>query len=96
MNLPNVSSRFGAPMGRRNLLPDDIACTCRLHLVRLRWVDNDYDQGGAYWGGPTAGTPYSAIYWAYDEAVQIFVRSGSRQDAKDAVRKSLPNAKFYR
>lgn len=93
--LSNVSSKYGAPMGRPNVLPDDRLMECKLHLVRLRFVDGDYDEGGAYWGGS-----YSSIYWAYgdvgDVAAEMFVRARNRNDARVFVRDTLPNAKFYR
>ncbi len=46
--LANVSSRYGAPMGRQS---DNISMsegTGTLHAVPLE--DGGYDSGGAYWG----------------------------------------------
>lgn len=100
MKLTNVSSKYGAPMGRRNVLPDDTTLFCKLNLVRLRWVDGDYDQGGAYWGGPIRNEPVTYIYWAYGDAgevtAQIFVRASNREEAKTKVLEKLPKARFYR
>jgi hypothetical protein len=99
MKLPNVSSKFGAPMGRCNMLPDDPTLPCKLNLVCLRWVDGDYDEGGAYWGGPVNNDPITHIYWAYGDAgevtAQVFVRASNRQEAKTKVLEKLPKAKFY-
>lgn len=64
----------------------------KFHLIRLKWVDGDYDQGGAYWGN-SGGT---SIYWAYDDEVQVFVRAASRDRAKQQILEKAPQAKFYR
>lgn len=77
---PKVSSRYGAPMGRRNVLPDGPA---KLHLERVRMVDGDYDPGGAYWGGGLGTEP---LYVAWDEnGTQLFVRAGNREEAKQRI-----------
>lgn len=95
--LNEVDCKYGAPMGRRDILPDDCTVPCKLHLVRLRWFDGDYDQGGAYWGRVIGG---SDVYWAYGDAAevdaQVFVWAKDREDAKAVVREKLPNARFYR
>lgn len=88
----------GAQLGRRNYLPEDRqAVTPKLLLHRLRFVDGDYDQGGAYWGY----TPGTAIYRAacFDEAgsvVELFTRNTSREGAKLDVLEIIPHARFYR
>ncbi len=96
MKLPDVSSKFGAPMGRTNVLPEDENISCRLHIRELKWVDGDYDEGGAYWGGGMS----DAIFWAHGDAgdvvVHVFVRAKFREDAKHLVKQILPNVKFYR
>jgi len=98
MLLSNASSKYGAQMGRPNRLPADRAMSYKLNLIRLRWVDGDYDQGGAYWGGPVNDSPVTFIYWAYEPGydIEVFVRAASREDAKKRVRYWLPNARFYR
>lgn len=78
-------------MGRCNDLPEDTKAPCKLRLIRLRWYDGDYDQGGAYWGNSRDG---SAIYWAFSLGVMVWVRAKSRSEAKAMVREDLPNAKF--
>lgn len=84
-------------MGRHNILPGNSSQPCRLHLIRLRWQDGDYDAGGAYWGGGVIG---DHIWWAKgdcgDIEVQVFVRAKKREQAKNLIRATLPNAKFYR
>ena len=104
--LTKAYSERGADMGRRNNIPDANE-PVKLSLVKLKWYDGDYDEGGAYWGY-TKGTN---IYWAhgnslcpseYDASplkfkdIDIFVRAVSRDDAKKQVRESMPRASFYR
>lgn len=86
---PDVSSRYGAPMGRRSRNQD---CVGKVSLRRIPIDNGGYDRGGAYWG---LG---QALYWAGDEsgALDIFFRSGSRERAKAHVRDLWPDAKFYR
>lgn len=93
MKLPDVSSKFGAPMGRRNTLPTDHTLPCSLQLDKLEWVDGDYDEGGAYWGNNST----TNIYWAHGDAdddteVNVFVRASNRRLAKMKVLSELPNA----
>ena len=107
--LSNVSSKYGCPMGRIGAYPIDANAPLKLHLTRLKLIDGDYDQGGAYWGN----TPGTSIYWALSdeevatrfargsstdriEQVSIFVRATSREDAKTKVRQHVHNARFYR
>lgn len=94
--LKNVSSQYGAPMGRRDTIPDDPQFPIRLSLVRLSWVDYDYDQGGAYWGGGTGEHIYRAVGDAEDVVAEVFVRAKSREAAKSLIRQKLPAASFLR
>ena len=85
----------GSRMGRQSF--DGRAHTpVKCSLRKLRWVDGDYDEQGAYWGR----TPGTHIYWCNfdigDTNEDIFVRATSRDDAKEQVRYKLPNARFYR
>lgn len=83
-------------MGCANTLPDDCDAEVRLHMERLPWVDGDYDPSGVYWG---CSNPHEHIYVACDSykyySILIFVRSMDRDEAKENVRKIIPNAKFY-
>lgn len=94
--LSNVSSPYGAPMGRRNIHATDMKLHHEMRLEELAFEDGDYDKGGAYWGF----TPGTAIYWAYgeDEEIQFehFVRARSRTEAEAKIREWYPNAKFLR
>lgn len=87
----------GSLMGRRNAIPDASAAP-KLYLSKLKWVDGDYDQGGAYWGRGTGSDIYRAEGDAegVDESYEVFVRARSREEAKAAVLKLIPAARFYR
>lgn len=92
LTLPNVSSRYGAPMGRPDNLPDNPHAPVSLHLERLRMVDGDYDEGGAYWGGPG---PAGAMYCAWNEqGVRVYLRAINLELAKRMVARVLTNASF--
>jgi hypothetical protein len=91
LKLAKAYSQYGADMGRRNVLPDDRKAAIKLHLERLKWVDGDYDQGGAYWGGGSN----DFIYCAYTDGVQYFVRASNRIAAKELVRVYFTTAKFF-
>lgn len=84
----NVSSRYGAPMGRRD---DTQGEPTNLHLQRIRFVDGDYDEGGAYWGG--GGKP---LYCAWNEEFHVFRRADSRDAAKAAITKEFCDVTFLR
>jgi hypothetical protein len=82
----NASSPHGAQMGRRNQVDGEPE---KLHLQRIRFVDGDYDTGGAYWGGGRDSQP---IYCAFspedttnDTPIMIFVRAKDRTEAKRKV-----------
>jgi len=94
--LSAVSCKYGAPMGRRNIIPDDIETAGKLYLNRLEWVDGDYDKGGAYWGGGMGDSIYRASGETATETVEVFVRAVTREDAKAEVTELIKSAKFYR
>lgn len=73
IQLSNKSSKYGA--GTRTSSP--LAGKC--YLQRLKWVDYDYDEGGAYWGY-VSGTYIFAAQDAFGN--QAFYRAKSREDAK--------------
>lgn len=87
----------GSQMGRRNLLPDDRAVAVKLRMERLKWIDGDYDQWGAYWGQNGCNHIYCAWHdQSQEDRIEVFVRAVNRKDAKEQVRESLPNAIFCR
>lgn len=92
--LPSAASMFGAQMGRK---PNhgDPAAALKFTIEKLRWVDGDYDPGGAYWGY-VAGTH---IYrceadGAEDETVTEWLRGVSRGDVKEQLLAMYPAARF--
>lgn len=90
----NVSSMYGAPMGRRSDKLDGVG---RVRLQRVPFVDGDYDQGGAYWGGG-AGTQPLFCAWGETETEQVerYLRARDREDAKAKLLAEYPELKFYR
>lgn len=93
--LSSGSSIRGAQMGR----PDHIsepAFPVRFHLRPLRWVDWDYDQAGAYWGGGEGNFIYHAWGDASEEEQEVFIRAYNRDEAKREILSLFPNARFYR
>lgn len=93
--LPNVSTRYGAPMGRRNFSDGSPADLPRkFWLRRVRLDSGGYDNGGAYWGH---GAPlYYAETESVDGEVVRYFRASDREAAKAAIRAEFPNATFFR
>src|SRR5581483_9116631 len=90
-----ASDGYGSSMGRRDQREGTPEC---LHLQRLRFVDGDYDTGGAYWGG---GSKDGAIYCAFspedtenDVPIMVFVRARNREEAKEKVLERLHREGF--
>lgn len=94
----------GSQMGRPDSIPNCIRLLpfVKVRMIKLKWVDGDYDQGGAYWGNN--GTDHVYCAWAnvvnpisgsFFPFLQIFTRAISRKDAKSQVRAKLSNAKFF-
>lgn len=79
---PDVKSTHGAPMGRASFgIPEN--CEPRsVSLFRVRFVDGDYDDGGAYWGG---GRDAGPLYCARDDSgdYRQFTRAPSRAKAAE-------------
>lgn len=55
---PNVSTRYGAPMGRHSA-PDLDTTPRTVRLFKVRLDSGGYDDGGAYWGH--GGTIWAAV-----------------------------------
>jgi len=83
----NVSSKYGAPMGRHSN-PNDLFGLIRLCRVPL--YDGCYDKGGAYWGGP------SNLWCAYNKEGTFYFRADSRVDAKRQLTDLDQDISFYR
>ena len=93
MKLPNVSSMYGAPMGRREKVTEHGA-VIRMHLARVRLNQGGYDSGGAYWG--TGAPLYRAWGDGPEEVQEVYLRALTHEDAKRKVREQFPRATFYR
>ena len=83
---PNVSCRYGAPMGRHGDNPANLEGVKRLHC-RGQGGDGYYDKGGAYWGASPEGLVYGVWGWINGEVVCCYVRAKNRQAAIDKVRR---------
>ena len=95
INLANASSQYGAAMGRtqcHNL--DIIRANVQLtfEMVRLAWVDGDYDSGGAYWGHTTGEWIYRAQCEEYE--IELWERAKSDADAQAKILADYPGAQF--
>lgn len=92
--LPDVSSRYGAPMGRRSGTCINLDPAERISLQRVRLNSGGYDSGGAYWG---LGAP---LWCAMDHTGEtVFLRARNRLAAKAHIRAEhdMPAAvRFYR
>lgn len=82
-----VSSKYGAPMGRRDKILGD---PVQLHLQRVPLINGGYDQGGAYWGG---GKP---LYCAWNAYFCVFRRAHDRAHAKVLITQEFCDVSFLR
>lgn len=97
--MQNVSSRYGALMGRSERHgPKGLAYKTQLFRVRLD--AGGYDDGGAYWG---TGEPLYCAHGEFigessaeDREFREFFRAADRDAAKQKVLAQYPNARFYR
>ena len=83
----NVSSRSGAPMGRRS---DEIPVGTKVHLQRVPFVDGCYDPGGAYWGAP------ADLWCAWTNVKTVTLAVYVRAETRDAAKQKLPGLRFFR
>ena len=73
-------SNRGANMGR---MSQTEGTPERLHLQKMRFVDGDYDTGGAYWGGGVKmWCAFSPQNTQNEFPIQVFVRAKCRGEAK--------------
>ena len=86
----------GSQMGRMDarLTKEQAALPVKCRLVRLKWVDGCYDSAGCYWGGGRGDFIYRANF-ELEEEHDLFVRAKNRAEAKEKIRETLPNARFY-
>jgi hypothetical protein len=85
MGRPNYPNSYNRPEGFNQEAPH------KLRLIRVPFVDGDYDRGGAYWGQGSM-----PLYVAWNDEITEFTRAATRTDAKERIRRSYPAAKFYR
>ena len=81
----NVICKYGAPMGRTEVLNDlYLNLPVKARCFKVKFVDGDYDDGGAYWGGSLS------LYCATKQkgtvtngnGLLMFTRAFNRMDAK--------------
>jgi len=87
----DVPCRYGAPMGRMSFGHPEEAKDKSIELFRVAFVDGDYDDGGAYWGG----YPSSPLYCARTgdgSTYRNFARANSRKEAAEIM--EIPDAKL--
>lgn len=81
---PEVSSRYGSPMGRTGDNPANLQGLRRLH-ARHQGGGDGYDKGGAYWGSPS--NVWGVWGWVDGWACVTYVRAPSRAAAIEKVRR---------
>src|SRR6187402_380632 len=90
-NVP-VNGQYGAPMGRRDVGSSDES-RVRMTMRLVPFIDGDYDNGGAYWGGGR-DTPRLWCAWSADRSVIRYVRAKSLAAALLIVYEDFPNARI--
>lgn len=80
---PEVSCKYGAPMGRHGNNPANLQDVKRLHARRQGGGDG-YDRGGAYWGTPS--NVWGVWGWIGGEVIVTYTRARSRKEAIEKVR----------
>jgi hypothetical protein len=88
--ITNVSSKYGAPMGRFTG-PHCLDTDAGKIVLRRIYLDNGgYDRGGAYWGHG------AGLYETLDiDGNGFILRARSRDKAKAIIWADFPDAKFY-
>jgi hypothetical protein len=88
ITLTELNTSRGAPMGRferHHVVTDDLT----LHLERVPIIDGGYDVGGAYWGTGEYLWHYCTAPEDPENTVYGFVRSVSREKAKEEIYDSV-------
>lgn len=88
--LPNVSSKYGAPMGRCDHAHPGNEYKVYVHQIPVN--AGGYDKGGAYWG---LGAPLFRAISADGEFVR-YLRARDRAQAIQDLRRHYPEIAFYR
>lgn len=98
IKLPNVSSKYGAPIGRPTRATTKAGpVTLRLQKVSL---SQGYDSGGAYWGNRPTGFALYYYWWQSPthnraDIVSGFIDAKSRDHAKTIIKQEYPEATFF-
>lgn len=90
----NVSSKYGAPMGRRSCKPSELAG--KVHLARVPMVDGAYDPGGAYWGGPETSQGLRHLFCLWDDDGNVLYTRGVSREAVRQEYQGQISGRFYR
>jgi hypothetical protein len=91
---PHVNGKYGAPMGRYSD-PLDSTFDGTVKIARLPFVDYDYDQGGAYWGG-NGDAMWSARWEDAEEVHYHYFRAQSYRVACKYVLAGMPDVTCIR
>jgi len=83
----DVSCKYGAPMGRTEVLNDlYLNLPVKARCFKVKFVDGDYDDGGTYWGGYPSPPLYCATKQkgtvTDGDGLLMFTRAFNRMDAK--------------
>ncbi len=89
--LPQVSSTYGAPMGRADFNGDGHDLPITVEICSIRIDSQGYDSGGAYWG---LGDPLFHAQESEGDDLDLFFRAKGRKAAEAAILKDRPNAKI--
>lgn len=87
----DVSSRYGAPMGRPSCDAGELQGPARLTRVPLN--AGGYDRGGAYWGNGIGDAP---LWCAWNDDAECYLRALDREVARMVVASRNPAAKIAR
>ena len=88
----NVSSPRGAPMGRPEIVTTHWAI---VKVFKVKMVDGDYDDGGAYWGGGPGTQPlYCCEGHNEDGDIRLFTRADSLDEAREAFKARYPGLTY--
>ena len=84
--MPDVSSRYGAPMGRDTNMT--LPITEKVTIFKVVLDSGGYDSGGAYWGTP------NNVYCIVAGHFRTYHRAKTRQEVEQYVLKVQPGVMF--
>lgn len=92
---PELSSRFGAPMGRSPWGGVRQCGDAKIYLRQIPINGGGYDSGGAYWGARPKGLRLFGWHDAEQER-RGYLDARNREDAKRRLREENPAVRFFR